>query len=131
MADYPDITSTLPATVDIDWTSSRKIMVTEFENGTESRRAISGDTKKRITIRYMIHKDMLDGKTTDQALKILTDHYEDRGGPLKSFKFKLPATVPDGSGRIEWAKVRYDEEITFSQQSYFYVAVTVTLVTII
>lgn len=80
--EYPDVIEDIRATLPIEISSSRAILSTEFENGTESRRLLWNSVRRNIKINYSI----LEFAYANELRRF----YERMNGSFHRFSFYLP-----------------------------------------
>lgn len=82
MSIYPDVITSIPATLPIEYAGEQAILSTEFENGIESRRLIWNFVRRNVRINYSV--------MTFANSNSLRRFFEDRKGPFLSFSFFCP-----------------------------------------
>ena len=82
IAVYPDVVDDIKGVIPFQWAFAQQVLISNFANGTESRRASWQAPKKNVIIRY-------NHITRDEAQRIY-DFYQQQGGPLREFSFFFP-----------------------------------------
>lgn len=82
MSVYPDVITSIRATLPIEHSISQAILATEFENGVEQRRLVWDSVRRNIKINYSILEFAYSNS--------LRRFYETRKGSFHSFSFFFP-----------------------------------------
>lgn len=79
---YPDVIDTVQGTIPFQWQYEQRALVSNFANGTESRRLSWQATRKNVSINYKY-------RTRTEAATIY-DFYQEMEGQLSEFAFFFP-----------------------------------------
>lgn len=82
---YPDVVSTIPGVIPFQWQYEQRVLVSEFADGSESRRLSWQSNKKSVAISYRY--------ISRTQARDLYEFYRKMEGPLTSFSFFFPNSL--------------------------------------